>query len=281
MKGIIIAAGYGTRFLPATKTIPKEMFPLVDIPAIDFIVDEFIQSGIKEILIVSSRRKKVLEDYFDKEIELECVLEQKNENEKLKKIRLKNADFYFIRQKEMLGTGHAILICKQFIGNEPFVVAYPDDIVFSSIPLTQQLIEVYNKTNGSILATQFIEGDVSRYGVIDYTKEQNLIKVNSIIEKPKAGNEPSKMISIGRYLFTPKILPILEKDFINHSKGEFYHISAINRMAKNHEVYGCEFKGTRIDIGDKIGYLEGVIKYALQRDDLKDEVRKILKKYLK
>ncbi|OHD10860.1 MAG: nucleotidyltransferase [Spirochaetes bacterium GWB1_27_13] len=286
MKGIIIAAGYGTRFLPATKTIPKEMFPLIDTPAIDFIIDEFIQSGINEILIVSSRRKKTLEDYFDKEIELETVFAKENDSTKLKKIEVKkdldgkDINIYFVRQKEMLGTGHAILICKDFIGENPFIIAYPDDLIFGNIPLAKQLIEIYNKTGGNVLATQKVEGDVSRYGVVDYKEENDFFKMKKIVEKPKKGLEPSKVISVGRYLFTNELLKLLEKQFKEHKKGEFYHIDTINQLASDEKVYICNFSGERIDVGDKLGYLEGIIYYALQRDDLKDGAKNILKKYL-
>lgn len=281
MKGVIIAAGYGTRFLPATKTIPKEMFPLIDTPAIDLIVEEFIQSGVKEILIVSSRRKKSLEDYFDREMELESFFKSKKKTNMLNIIKPKDANFFFIRQKEMLGTGHAILMCKEFIGLDSFVVAYPDDIVFAKVPLTKQLINIHNKTNSSVLAMQKIDGDVSRYGVLDIEKNPKGELVNKIIEKPKAGSEPSKMISIGRYLFKSNIFPILEKGFKDHDKGEFYHIDAINFLAQKKEVYGCLYDGSRIDIGDKLGYLEGIIKYSLSREDLKRDVNSILKKYVK
>jgi len=280
MKGIIIAAGYGTRFLPASKTIPKELFPLIDTPAIELIVDEFIDSGIKDILIVSSRRKKALEDYFDREIELETFFKKNNDVEKSKKIEPKNANFYFIRQKQMLGTGHALLICKEFIGNDNFVVAYPDDIVFSKEPLTKQLIDVNKKTKGSVLSLQKVDGDVSRYGVVDHKEAQGDIIINKIVEKPDPGKEPSKMISIGRYLFVPEIIIILEKQFREHSKGEFYHIDAINEIAGKNELFGCVYNGTRIDIGDKLGYFEGIIKYALDRKDLQEKARSILKKYL-
>ncbi|HPO48911.1 MAG TPA: UTP--glucose-1-phosphate uridylyltransferase [Spirochaetota bacterium] len=279
MKGIIIAAGYGTRFLPATKTVPKEMFPLIDTPAIDFIVDEFIDSGIKDILVVSSRRKKSLEDYFDREVELETVFKKENDEKKLEKIRSKDANFYFVKQKEMLGTGHAILICKNFIGNDPFVIAYPDDLVFSKNPLTKQLIDIYEKTGGSVLSGEEIDGDVSRYGVLDYVKENSLLKMKRIVEKPKKGEEPSKTISVGRYLFTPELLSILEENFKKHKGGEFYHIDAINNLASQGKVYVCSFEGERVDVGDKLGYLEGIIKYALTRDDMKDDVKNILKKY--
>ncbi len=280
MKGIIIAAGYGTRFLPCTKTVPKEMFPLIDKPAIDFIIDEFISSGINDILIVTSRRKKVLEDYFDREIELENAFKEKNDIEKLDLIKQKNANFYFTRQSEMLGTGHAILICKNFIQDSPFVIAYPDDLVFSDIPLSKQLIDIHNKTGGSVLAVEKIEGDVSRYGVIDFENNNSLLKVKEIIEKPQKGTEPSKMISVGRYLFTPDLIKNLEADFKKHKKGEFYHINAINALAKADKLYACEFSGNRLDIGDKLGYFEGIIKYCLSNPALKAEAHEIMKKYI-
>lgn len=280
MKGIIIAAGYGTRFLPCSKSIPKEMFPLIDTPAIDFIIEEFANSGIKDILIVTSRRKKALEDYFDREIELESFFKEKSDLEKIKVIKPKDLNIFFIRQKEMLGTGHAILICKEFIKDEPFVIAYPDDIVFSKIPLAKQLINIYKKTNGSVIAGEVINGDLSRYGVINYLKENDLFKVKQIIEKPKPGTEPSNMISVGRYLFTPDFLPILEDDYNKHSKGEFYHIETMNKLAEENKLFASLFDGERLDIGDKIGYLEGIIKYSLSRADLRKEAKNLIKKYI-
>ena len=284
MKGIIIAAGYGTRFLPCTKTVPKEMFPLVDTPAIDLIVKEFEKSGIKDILIVTSRRKKVLEDYFDREVELETLFTAEKAESKLEKIKIREGlNIYFTRQEKMSGTGHAIMICKSFIGNDPFVIAYPDDIVFSETPLARQLMDVHEKTGESVLAVQSVTGDVSRYGVIDYTEQQKkgstLCQVNSIVEKPPRGTEPSHMISIGRYLFTPELLKLLEENYRNHSGGEFYHIDSINQLAASGKMYALPYSGKRIDVGDKLGYLEGIIEYALTRDDLKEDTKKLLKKY--
>ncbi|MCG8570141.1 MAG: UTP--glucose-1-phosphate uridylyltransferase [Spirochaetes bacterium] len=279
MKGIIIAAGYGTRFLPASKTLPKEMFPLIDTPAIDFIIDEFIQSGITEILIVTSRRKKCLDDYFDREIELETIFQKENALSKLNKIKPHSANIYFTRQQEMLGTGHAILICKDFIGDSPFVIAYPDDIYFGSELVTQQLIDLYNQTQCSVLAGQILDGDVSRYGVIDYSSVNNLYQVKELVEKPVPGEQPSQMISIGRYLFTNQLIKNLEMDYKEHTKGEFYHVHSINSLAKNKQLLALPINATRIDVGDKLGYLEGIIYYALQRPDLKEGAKEILKKY--
>lgn len=281
MKGIIIAAGYGTRFLPATKTVPKEMFPLIDTPAIDLIVKEFTQSGIKDILIVTSRRKKSLDDYFDREIELESVFTKEKAEAKLEKIKTGNVNIFFKRQEVMHGTGQAIMICKQFIGSDPFIIAYPDDIIFSNTPLSRQLIDIHEKTGCSVLAGEVIAGDVSRYGVIGYEDDEALLKVNKLVEKPAPGTEPSKMISVGRYLFTPELIPLLEENYKKHKEGEFYHVGSINQLIEAGKVFACPFEGERVDVGDKIGYLEGIIKYALIREDLKDEAQKIINRYAK
>ncbi len=277
MKGLIIAAGYGTRFLPVTKTIPKEMLPLVDRPAIDFIVEEFINSGIKDILIVTSRRKKSLDDYFDREIELESLFSSNSDSINLSKIAPFDANIYFLRQKKMLGTGHAILSCKEFVGDSPFVVAYPDDIVFSKIPLAKQLIDIYNKIGKNVLAVEKKESDLSRYGVISYENENNYLKVKSIIEKPPKGSEPSNLISIGRYLYTSELFSLLESGFAKHKGGEFYHIDSINALCNDNKVAACQFDGERIDVGEKLGYLNGIIKYALTREDLREGVISLIK----
>lgn len=281
MKGVIIAAGYGTRFLPGTKTIPKEMFPLVDTPAIQLIVDEFLAAGIKDILIVSSRRKKAMEDYFDREVELEGVFTKEKADSKLSLIAPSEANIFFSRQQEMKGTGQAILQCKAFVGNDPFIVAYPDDIVFSDVPLSAQLMAIYEKTGCSVLSAQEIAGDVSRYGVLDCKEENQILKVDGIVEKPAVGTEPSHMISIGRYLFTPQLFELLEEDYKKYSGGEFYHIGAINALAKAGKMCACRFAGQRIDVGDKLGYIEGMLRYALTREDLKGEVLELLKSLVK
>lgn len=281
MKGVIIAAGYGTRFLPGTKTIPKEMFPLVDTPAIQLIVDEFIAAGIKDILIVTSRRKKSLEDFFDREVELENVFSSEGADSKLSLIAPAKANIFFSRQMEMKGTGHAILQCKPFVGNEPFVVAYPDDIVFADMPLAAQLISVYEKTGCSVLAAQEIADDVSRYGVLDCKEENGILRVSAIVEKPAVGTEPSHTISIGRFLFTSDFLSLLEEDYKTHSCKEFYHIGAINGLAKVGKMCALRFDGQRIDVGDRLGYIEGIIRYALTRDDLKAGTLQIMKNIVK
>ena len=283
MKGIIIAAGYGTRFLPGTKTVPKEMFPLIDTPAIDFIVKEFIDAGINDILIVSSRRKKCLEDYFDREVELESVFSAENDETKLHRIEEPQANIFFMRQKRMLGTGHAIMNCRSFVGNDAFVVAYPDDLVFGDKPLAKQLVEVHKRTGGSVLAVENVDGDVSRYGVVGVQENGGSLQVNKIVEKPKAGTEPSHLISVGRYLFTAELFDLLEEDYqrwLSDGKTkEFYHINSINALAAAGKMFACQYEGQRVDVGDKIGYLEGIIRYALMRDDLKDAAKEVIRKF--
>ena len=283
MKGIIIAAGYGTRFLPGTKTVPKEMFPLIDTPAIDFIVKEFIDAGINDILIVSSRRKKCLEDYFDREVELESVFSAEHDEKKLERIEEPQANIFFMRQKRMLGTGHAIMNCRSFVGNDAFVVAYPDDLVFGDKPLASQLVAVHRQTGGSVLAVEHVDGDVSRYGVVGVHEHSGLKQVDKIVEKPKAGTEPSHLISVGRYLFTAELFDLLDADYkrwqADGTTKEFYHINSINALAAAGKMFACQYEGLRVDVGDKIGYLEGIIRYALMRDDLRDAAKKVLKKY--
>jgi UTP--glucose-1-phosphate uridylyltransferase len=207
MKGIIVAAGYGTRFLPVTKTIPKEMIPLVTVPSIQFIVDEFVGAGITDIVIISSRRKKVLEDYFDREIELESVFGQEGKAASLERIAPPKANIAFVRQQKMMGTGHALLQVKNWIGQDACVVAYPDDLHFGKEPLASQLVRKYNETGCSVLATITEPGDVSRYGVLSIADDG--LHVNGIVEKPRTGTEPSHEVSIGRYLYTPEFFTLL------------------------------------------------------------------------
>ncbi len=286
MKGMILAAGYGTRFLPATKTIPKEMLPLVDRPAIDFIVREFIKAGIKEILVVTSRRKKSLEDYLDREIELETQID---DTEKLEKIQAPHEKYegtvriYFIRQQDMRGTGHAVLLGKNFC-NTPFVLAFPDDIVFSKIPLAKQLIEAYNQTKKSVLAVMDMAGkDVSQYGVVEpaiSTRPDKTFDIHSIIEKPKPGTEPSSMISIGRYLLTPDIFPLIEEGYQENGDKEYYLTDALNSLASQKQLVAHEFTGKRHDTGTPIGYIQAITEYALSRKDLRESYIEYLKEMI-
>ncbi len=284
MKGIILAAGYATRFLPASKTIPKEMFPLIDTPVIDFIVQEMVDSGIEDILLVSSRRKKSLEDYFDREVELATSFAQANEFKKLERIKPIEANIFTLRQQYMMGTGNALMLVEPFVAGEPFIVAYPDDLVFDNPPLSQQLIEAYQKTGDTILAVQEVpEKDVSRYGVIDPEEEEGgLIKVRQMIEKPMPGTEPSRFVSYGRYLYTGEIFDVLRKTAYSHSqKGEFTQTEAINFLARQGKVSAVQFHGTRYDVGEPLGYVQTSIQLALQRKEYREPLLEFLQELLK
>ena len=274
MKGVILAAGYATRFLPASKTIPKEMFPLVDRPAIDFIVQEMVDSGISDILLVSSRRKKVMEDYFDREVELSSAFAKSNEIDKLEVIKPINANIFILRQQYMMGTGNALMLVESFVDNEPFVVAYPDDIVLGEKPLSKQLIDTWNKTGDTVLSVQELNEDqLSRYGVIDPEGFGKIVKVKEMVEKPNAGKAPSRLVSFGRYLYTPEIFDALRVSDKKHlSKSEFTQTEAINILAAKGKVSATKFNGKRYDLGDPLGYLTSGLEIGLQRKDLKKKL---------
>jgi len=274
LKGVILAAGYGTRFLPVTKTVPKEMLPLINKPSIDFIIEEFLHSGIREILVITSRRKQSLEDYIDREIELESVFNREGAHQKLKKVHPPEAHFYFVRQKEMKGTGQALLLAKPFVNNEPFVVAYPDDLHFGEKPLSLQLIEKYNETGCCVLATLHNPPDINRYGVI--SMEADGIHVKDIVEKPVKGSEPGKEASIGRFLYIPEIFEWLEKGLKEHTSGEYYHTYAVRALAKLGKVVYKQVDGMRLDTGEPGGYLEAIIRYANTIPEYKEVLKKIL-----
>ncbi len=274
-----MAAGYGTRFLPASKTVPKELFPLIDKPVIDFIVSEFISSGIEDILVVTSRRKKVLEDYLDREMELEGILS--NNPEKLKKITPPNANIHFIRQREMKGTGDALSLCESFVNGCPFVVAFPDDLVFGPVPLAKQLIEVYLDSGKSVLAVKNMPNeDVSRYGVVNYNGQtgDNVYRIDGIVEKPKKGTEPSRLVSLGRYLFTPEIFGAIEElNHLRNGEGEFYQTELVNLLAQRDRVLALDFEGDRYDTGEPLGYLKTIVDYALAHEKYRAEFRQFLR----
>ncbi|HYW85551.1 MAG TPA: UTP--glucose-1-phosphate uridylyltransferase [Spirochaetia bacterium] len=276
MKGVIVTAGYGTRFLPVTKTIPKEMLPLVTRPSIDFVVQELIASGITEILFITSRRKKALEDYFDREVELESVFRAEGNEEMLARIAPPKAACYFVRQAEMKGTGHALLLARSFVGNEPFVVAYPDDLHFGEKPLARQLIETWEKTGCTVLATLHDPPDINRYGVISIAEDG--LHVTGIIEKPPRGQEPSREASIGRFLYTPDFLDQLAEDWKKHGAGEFFHVPAVLALARRGRVVYRRVEGERLDMGEPGGYLEAVIRYAQSVPELTQELARIISK---
>jgi len=276
MKGVIVTAGYGTRFLPVTKTLPKEMLPLVTRPSIDFIVQELVASGVTEILFITSRRKKALEDYFDREVELESVFRAEGKKKMLAQIAPPKADCYFVRQAEMKGTGHALLLARSFVGKEPFVVAYPDDLHFGEKPLARQLIETWEKTGCTVLATLHDPPDLNRYGVISIAADG--LHVTGMTEKPPRGQEPSREASIGRFLYAPDFLDQLAEEWKKHGTGEFFHVPAVRALAQRGRVVYRRVEGERLDVGEPGGYLEAIIRYAQSVPDLRQELARIISK---
>lgn len=279
MKGIILAAGYGTRFLPITKTLPKEMLPLGTRPALDYVVQEYIESGITDILIINSRRKKVLEDYYDREPELEAVFKSEGKTANLKKIAPPEARLCFIRQQTMEGTGAAVMLARTFAGNDPCVLAFPDDLHFGEVPLAKQLMDVYEQTGNAVLALEDRpEGeDISRYGVAAVEAGSNPLQVTGLVEKPKTGTEPSRNISIGRYLITPAVFEALEEERRIHEGGEFYLTSAFNRIAAEGKLSGCVYQGERLDTGEPLGYYEALVRFILKDPDQGPAFRNLLR----
>jgi UTP--glucose-1-phosphate uridylyltransferase len=279
MKGVIIAAGYGTRFLPVTKTVPKELLPVGTRPSIAFIVDEFIASGIDEIIVVSSRRKKALEDYFDREVELEELFRREGKADKLERIAPCRAKVAFVRQTEMRGTGHALLQVKPLLGGGPCVVAYPDDLHVGSPPLSRQLIDVYEKTGKSVLATVLEPGDVSRYGVVG--PGSDALSVASFVEKPAKGTEPSHEVSIGRYLYTSEFFDLIEEGWAKHSgAGEYFHTYALDALIAAGKVAFKRTEGIRLDTGDPAGYLEAILTDAAADPSLRPILERFVREKL-
>lgn len=281
-KAIIPAAGLGTRFLPATKAQPKEMLPIVDKPTIQYIVEEAVKSGIEDIIIVSGRGKRAIEDHFDKSYELEDQLIKKDKMKMLEEIQdISNlADIHYIRQKEAKGLGHAIATAKKFIGNEPFAVLLGDDIVKTdSTPALKQLTDAFEKYRGSVVGVQQVpESEVSKYGVVapqGSTSEPNLMQVSDLVEKPKKEEAPSNYAIMGRYVLTPEIFDILET-LPPGAGGEIQLTDAIKELNKKQAVYACEFTGDRYDVGDKFGFIKATIEFALDRPDLKDQLQEYL-----
>ena len=280
-KAIIPAAGLGTRFLPATKAQPKEMFPIVDKPTIQYIIEEAVASGIEEILIITGRNKKSIEDHFDKSVELELELEQKGKKELLEIVQeISNmVNIHYIRQKEPKGLGHAIYCAKHFIGNEPFAVLLGDDIVDSEVPCLKQLIDGYDEYKTTILGVQKVDiKDVNKYGIVDGMHiEDRVYKVKDLVEKPEQGKAPSNIAILGRYIITPEIFDILE-NLPAGKGGEIQLTDALKLLSKKEAMYAYNFEGRRYDVGDKLGFLEATVEFALKRPELKDEFIDYLKK---
>ena len=278
-KAIIPAAGLGTRFLPATKSQPKEMLPIVDKPTLQYIIEEAIESEIEEILIITGRNKKSIEDHFDRSVELELELEQKDKTEMLKMVQdISNmVNIHYIRQKEPKGLGHAIYCAKSFIGNEPFAVLLGDDIVDSEKPCLKQLIEAYNEYKTSILGVQEVDKqDTDKYGILDAKYIENRVyKVKDMIEKPKVEEAPSNIAILGRYIITPDIFDILENQEPGKS-GEIQLTDALKTLATHEAIYAYNFEGKRYDVGDKLGFLEATVDFALKRPELRDQFMEFL-----
>ncbi|MRX72990.1 UTP--glucose-1-phosphate uridylyltransferase GalU [Bacillus lacus] len=273
-KAIIPAAGLGTRFLPATKAQPKEMLPIVDKPTLQFIIEEAVKSGIEEILIITGRNKKSIEDHFDKSVELEFELEAKGKYELLEEVRKISdlVNIHFIRQKEPRGLGHAIYCAKSFIGNEPFAVMLGDDIVENDKPCLQQMTEMYQQYKTTILGVQEIPmEDVSKYGVVDGKQiEDSVYKVNGLVEKPAVEEAPSNIAILGRYVITPAIFDILEQTEPGKG-GEIQLTDALKVLAQKEAMYAYIFEGKRYDVGDKQGFLQATVEFALRREDLRED----------
>ncbi|WP_197096094.1 UTP--glucose-1-phosphate uridylyltransferase GalU [Paraclostridium sordellii] len=279
-KAIIPAAGLGTRFLPATKSQPKEMLPIVDKPTLQYIIEEAVNSGIEEILIVTGRSKKSIEDHFDRSIELELELEQKGKLDMLKIVQdISNmVDIYFIRQKEPKGLGHAIYCAKSFVGDEPFAVLLGDDIVDSEKPCLKQLIGAYDEYNTSILGVQEVaKENTDKYGILDVKHiEDRVYKVNDMVEKPKVEEAPSNIAILGRYIITPAIFEILENQKPGKG-GEIQLTDALKTLGEHEAIYAYNFEGKRYDVGDKLGFLKATVDYALKRPELKSDFIDFLK----
>lgn len=278
-KAIIPAAGLGTRFLPATKAQPKEMLPIVDKPTIQYIVEEAVSSGIEDIIIVTGRSKRSIEDHFDKSYELEKTLEEKNKMDLLKIAQDVSdiANIHYIRQKEPKGLGHAILVAKSFIGNEPFAVMLGDDIVESKTPCLKQLISCYDEYKTSILGVQEVpESEVNKYGIVDGLHiEDRIHKVKNLVEKPPIEESPSNIAILGRYIITPRVFHYLETQTAG-AGGEIQLTDALKRLSDEEAMYAYNFKGKRYDVGNKMGFLSATVEFALRRDDLKDDMKSYL-----
>ena len=283
-KAVFPAAGLGTRFLPATKAQPKEMMPLVDKPIIQYGVEEAMASGCDQIIIVTGRGKTAIEDHFDVSYELEKMLEERGKTDLLAVVRRISDMIHiaYVRQKEALGLGHAVLMSRELVGDEPFAVILADDIIDAEVPCLKQMIEVYNETGCSVLATQVVEGKaIASYGVLDAEPvpgkwNGRLFEVHNLVEKPKVEEAPSNLAIIGRYILTPAIFETLESTSLG-AGGELQLTDGLKELLKKEKIYGYTFEGKRYDTGDKLGFLKATVEFALKREDLGEEFREYLK----
>ena len=282
-KAIITAAGWGIRFLPITKAQPKEMLPLINKPLIQYSVEEAINSGIEQITVITALGKRAIEDYFDRSFELEYVLEQKGETKLLQEIRELSdlVDICYIRQKEQLGLGHAILTARGIIGDEPFAVLLPDDIIDSKVPTLKQMMEAYEQYKTNVIAVERVSSqDTIKYGIIEAKKVSgDIYQVLSLVEKPKPAQAPSDLGIVGRYILMPQIFDILEVTPPGKN-GEIQLTDALQSLLKQQAVYACEFKGVRYDTGTPLGWLEATIAFALKHPDIRQELKEYLRQLL-
>lgn len=278
-KVVIPVAGMGTRFLPVTKTVPKEMLPIIDKPTLHYLIEEAVNSGIEEVLLITNPYKKTVEDYFDISYELESRLLKSNKTKQLEMIQKISSmvKIYYIRQGEPLGTGHAISLAKVFVGDEPFAVMYGDDLIKSDIPCLKQLIDVYEKYDCNVIGVQKVDSSVvNRYGIIDY-EDKNTGKIKGIVEKPTLDQAPSLYAGLGRYILKPEIFDEIEK--LEPVNGEYYLTDAMIKLMNRQPFYDCRFNGTYYDIGNQFGYLKANIEYGLEREDIKEQLIKYLNNY--
>ena len=281
-KAVFPAAGFGTRFLPATKSIPKEMLALVDKPIIQYGVEEALAAGCDQIVIVTGRGKSAIEDHFDISYELEATLEKRGKTDLLAVSRQVSqmVQLSYVRQKEAMGLGHAVLMARDLVGDEPFAVILPDDVIDANPPCLKQMVDVFNDVQSTVLATQVIDGPaISAYGVLDgsaVSGKPRLFDVSGLVEKPKPAEAPSKNAIIGRYILTPKIFDLLEHTPLG-AGGELQLTDGIKGLLQDEKVYGYSFEGTRYDAGDKLGMLKATVDFALKRDDLGPKFREYLK----
>jgi len=283
-KAVFPAAGLGTRFLPATKAMPKEMLPLVDKPLIQYGVEEALHSGVQNIIIVTGRGKSAIEDHFDVSFELEATLEAKNKKDLLAIVRGVSdlINIAYVRQKEALGLGHAVLRAKELVGSEPFAAVLSDDVIDAEIPCIRQLLDIYDFYGASVVALMEVEGDaISAYGAVDAEPvphnggDNRLFRIRNMVEKPKPSEAPSNLAIIGRYVLTPEIFTSLEA-IGPGSGGEIQLTDGLKHLLRNRPIYGYKFEGKRYDAGDKLGFLKATVEFALNRFDLGGEFRAYL-----
>lgn len=278
-KAVILAAGHGTRFLPATKVVPKEMLPLVDAPVIQYIVDEALAAGIEQVIMVTAGPKRAIEDHFDHAPDLEQALEEAGKDKRLAEVRgLADIDLVFVRQKERRGNGHAVLMARSIIGDEPFALYFPDDVIVGEVPAIKQLMDAYDRLGGSVVAVQEVPTEqVSRYGVIEAEPvEERVYRVKSIVEKPSVAEAPSNLATVGRFVLSPAALPVLEATTPGRA-GEIWLMDALHALAQREPVYALQFEGQRFDTGQPLGLLQASIALALRREDIGPELKRYLK----